>query len=83
MIIGMSKWHLYLMRNITTKEGKSVSFIECYNKLRCYLSGHIKILLMSKKVKQDVKDKLEQVLFYISDILKSGINVHDIQPLEL
>ncbi len=81
--MGMTKWHLYLMRNITTKDGKEVTFMECYNKLRCYLSGHIKMLIMSKIVKQDVKDKLEQVLFYVSDILKSGINVHDIQSLEL
>ena len=83
MIVAMSKWHLYLMRNITKKEGKDVSFTECYSKLRYYLSGHIKMLIMSKRIKQDIKDKLELVLLHISNILQCGINEYDIVPLEI
>ena len=82
-IIAMSKWHLYLMRNITKKEDKEVTFIECCNKLRYYLSSHLKLLIMTKKVKQDVKNKLQEVLTHITDTIASRINENDIVPLEL
>ena len=82
-LIAMSKWHLYLMRNITKNECKEVTFIECCFKLRYYLSSHIKLLIMSKKVKQDVKDKLEEILLHITNVIWSGINENNIFPLEL
>ena len=82
-VIAMSKWHLYLMRNITKKEDKEVTFIECCNKLRYYLSSHLKLLITSKKLKQDIKYKLERILTHITDVFVRGINENDVFPLEL
>ena len=78
MILGMTRYHLYLMRNHTKYEAKQVGFIECYIKLRCYLSGHIRMLLLSKKLKQYNKDKLNEVLIHISTIFRNGINEQDL-----
>ena len=66
------------MRNYTKYEGKQVNFIECYLKLKHYISGHIKMLLLSKRVKQEVKEKLNETLIHISDIFRNGINAEDV-----
>ena len=78
MILGMTRYHLYLMRNYTKHEGKQVGFKESYIKLRCYISSHIKMLLLNKRMKQYVKDKLNEVLVHISDIFRNGINEQDV-----
>ena len=41
------------------------------------------LLIMTKKVKQDVKNKLQEVLTHIIDTIASRINENDIVPLEL
>ena len=78
MILGMTRYHLYLMRNIMKKEEKYVSFTECYIRLRYYITSHIKLLLISKYTVQDVKDKLNEVLNHIMTTLRNGINEHSI-----
>lgn len=79
MILSMTRYHIYLMRNHTKNEGKQVSFAESYIRLRSYISGHIKILLLSHRVKNMIKMRLEEVLIHISDIFKQGINENDIR----
>ena len=78
MILGMTRYHLYLMRNIMKKEEKYVSFTECYIRLRYYITSHIKLLLISEYTVQDVKDKLNEVLNHIMTTLRNGINEHSI-----
>ena len=79
MILSMTRYHIYLMRNHTKNEGKQVSFTESYIRLRSYISGHIKILLLSHRVKNMIKMRLEEILIHISDIFKQGINENDIR----
>ena len=77
MILGMTRYHLYLMRNLTKKEGQHISFTECYIRLRYYITSHIKLLLISKHTLQDVKDKLNDVLNHITSTLRNGISEHN------
>ena len=78
MVMGMTRYHIYLMRNYTKNEGKQVSFTESYIKLRCYIIGHIKILLLSKAVKREIKEKLNVLLVHISDIFRNGLSEQDV-----
>ena len=78
MVMGMTRYHIYLMRNYTKNEGKQVNFTESYIKLRFYINGHIKILLLSKAVKRDVKDKLNVLLVHISEIFRNGLSEQDV-----
>ena len=78
MILSMTRYHLYLMRNITKKEEKYISFTECYTRLRYYIKSHIKLLLMSDSTSQEVKDKLGDVLTHLVIILRNGINENEV-----
>ena len=78
MILGMTRYHLYLMRNLTKKEGKHISFTECYIRLRYYLTSHIELLLLSKHTYQDVKDKLSIVRNQICIDMRNGLSEYNV-----
>ena len=78
MVMGMTRYHIYLMRNYTKHEGKQVSFEESYIKLRCYITEHIKILLLSKALKREMKEKLNVTLVHISAIFRNGLSEQDV-----
>ena len=74
MILGMTRYHIYLMRNITKNEGKQITFTECYVRLRYYMTNHVKLLLISKHTTQNMKDQLNLILHNITSVLMNVIN---------
>ena len=66
------------MRNYTKHEGKQVRFEESYIKSRCYITEHIKILLLSKALKREMKEKLNLTLVHISAIFRNGLSEQDV-----
>ena len=74
MVLSITRYHLYLMRNITKNEDKQISFTECYIRLRFYITSHVRLLTISKHTSIDVKCKLEELLNHIAQALRNGIH---------
>ena len=81
MILAISRYHIYLNRNTIKNENVTISFQECYLKLKYYLLNHISLLQMSNTTRADVKEILPSVVNSIEFFLRKGLNENDISNL--
>ena len=73
MVLAMTRYQLWLIRNDIKHNNTNVSFEECYLKLKHYLLGHIKTLQMSSKTKPTIKNLLETLVEAIETNLRNGL----------
>ena len=77
MILAMSRYHIWLIRNSIKKDNAIISFQECYLKLKYYLLNHISLLQLSNTTRADVKEALPAVVNSIEFIFKNGLTEND------
>ena len=61
MILGMSKYSIWLSRNLIKHENKIIGFQECLLRLKHYIMTHAKVLILSNKTENSIKEILVKV----------------------
>ena len=77
MILAMTRYQLWLIRNDIKHNGKLICFQECYIKLKHYLLSHIQTLQMSNLTKPPIKALLVIVKESIENNLPDGLTQND------
>ena len=77
MVLAMTRYQLWLIRNDIKHNNTKVSFQECYLRLKYYLLGHIKTLQLSSTTKQATKNLLESLVKAIETTLRNNLSEND------
>ena len=73
MVLCMTRYEIWLCRNSIRNDEVTVSFEECYIKLKHYLLSHIRILELSKNTKPKLKTILIELTKSINIVLRNGL----------
>ena len=74
MLLSMTRYHIWLVRNAARYQENKMSFTECYVRLRHYIADHMNILIKSKSTKKELKPKISQIINDLDITLHNGIN---------
>ena len=81
MILAMSRYSIWLSRNLIKHENKNIGFKEFYLRLKHYIMSHTQILLLSSKTEESVKVILEEIRTAVNNVLTNDRDENQIQPL--
>ena len=81
MLLAMSRYSIWLSRNLIKHENKNIGFKEFYLSIKHYILSHTQILLLSSKTEDSVKVILEDIRTAVNSVFTNDRDENQIQPL--